>query len=108
LANALGKDKTGVMVSQVVPLKGVGVFSEFARMLPAGTAVTPVALEGFIAAKVMTDVLKRASGPDGLLTALNNTNVDVGGYRVKFSPGNHAGSKYVDLSMLRTDGSWAV
>ncbi len=108
LANALGKDKTGVMVSQVVPLKGVGVFSEFARMLPAGTAVTPVALEGFIAAKVMTDVLKRASGPDGLLTALNNTNVDVGGYRVKFSPGNHAGSKYVDLSMLRADGSWAV
>jgi len=27
---------------------------------------------------------------------------------VKFSPGNHAGSKYVDLSMLRADGSWAV
>lgn len=108
LANALGKDKSGVMISQVVPLKGVGVYSEFARMLPAGTAVTPVALEGFIAAKVMTDALKRANGPDGLLAALNATNLDLGGYRVKFSPGNHAGSKYVDLSMMRPDGSWSV
>jgi ABC-type branched-subunit amino acid transport system substrate-binding protein len=108
LANALGKDKSGVMVSQVVPLKGLGVYSEFARMLPAGTAVTPVALEGFIAAKVMSDALKRASGQDGLLSALNATNLDVGGYRVKFSSGNHAGSKYVDLSMLRPDGSWSV
>jgi len=108
LANALGKEKSGVMVSQVVPLKGVGVYSEFAKMLPAGAAVTPVALEGFIAAKVMSDALKRANGPEGLLAALNNTNVDVGGFRVKFSSGNHAGSKYVDLSMLRSDGSWSV
>lgn len=108
LANALGKDKAGVLVSQVVPLKGVGVYSEFARMLPAGTAVTPVALEGYIAARVMSDALKRANGPDGLLAALNNTNLDLGGYRVKFSSGNHAGSKYVDLSMMRSDGSWSV
>jgi hypothetical protein len=56
----------------------------------------------------MTDALKRATGPDGLLAALNSTNVDIGGFRVKFSSGNHAGSKYVDLSMLRPDGSWSV
>jgi branched-chain amino acid transport system substrate-binding protein len=108
LANALGKEKSGVMVSQVVPLKGLGVYTEFARMLPAGSTVTPVALEGFIAAKVMSDALKRANGPEGLLAALNSTNLDVGGFRVKFSSGNHAGSKYVDLSMLRPDGSWSV
>lgn len=108
LSNALGKDKSGVMVSQVVPLKGLGVYNEFSKMLPAGTPVTPVALEGFIAAKVITDALKRANGPEGMLAALNNTNLDVGGYRVKFSSGNHAGSKYVDLSMLRPDGSWSV
>jgi ABC-type branched-subunit amino acid transport system substrate-binding protein len=108
LSNALGKEKSGVMVSQVVPLKGAGIYSEFAKMLPTGAAVTPVALEGFIAAKVMTDALKRAGGPDGLLSALNSTDLDFGGYRVKFSSGNHAGSKYVDLSMLRPDGSWSV
>lgn len=108
LANALGKEKSGVMVSQVVPLKGLGVYNEFAKMLPAGSAVTPVALEGFIAAKVMSDALKRANGTEGLLAALNSTNLELGGYRVKFSSGNHAGSKYVDLSMLRQDGSWSV
>jgi len=108
LANALGKDRSGVLVSQVVPLKGLGVYSEFVKMLPAGSAVTPVALEGFIAAKVMSDALKRANGPESLQVALNNTNLDVGGFRVKFSSGNHAGSKYVDLSMLRQDGSWSV
>ncbi len=61
-------------------------------------------------AKVMVEGLKR-SGKDltreKLIAALESMNgVDVGEFMVSFSPTNHSGSKYVDLTMIGRAGKF--
>ena len=67
--------------------------------------------EGFLNAKLMIVALGRMATPatrEGLLNVLNNLGrVDLGGYTVDFSNGRHIGSRYVELTMLRGDGSFA-
>jgi branched-chain amino acid transport system substrate-binding protein len=66
-------------------------------------------LEGFIAAKVFTEGLKRAGREvtrDKLVRALesiNRNNFDAGGFDVNFSPTSHNGSKYVDMTVILKD-----
>jgi branched-chain amino acid transport system substrate-binding protein len=64
-------------------------------------------LELFIAAKVTVEAIRRA-GPtltrETLLRALDSmSSYDVGGYVVSFSPKNHNGSKFVDLTIIGRD-----
>ncbi|MFC3106488.1 hypothetical protein ACFOFO_00695 [Undibacterium arcticum] len=41
------------------------------------------------------------------IAALEGMNrVDLGGYVISFSPNNHHGSKYVDLTVLNKDGQF--
>jgi branched-chain amino acid transport system substrate-binding protein len=65
-------------------------------------------LEGFIVAKVMVESLKRAGKDltrEKLVAALESmNNVDLGDFMVSFSPTNHSGSKFVDLTMIGRDG----
>ena len=64
-------------------------------------------MEGYLAAKLFTEGLKRAGGKptrEALIAALESINEDFGGYRVSFGPGNHVASKFVELSMLTGDG----
>lgn len=63
--------------------------------------------EGYIAAKVLAEGIRRA-GPqvtrESLLKALDSIQgYDVGGYVVSFSPSNHNGSSYVGLTILGRD-----
>ena len=69
-------------------------------------------LEGFIAAKVLTEGLKRA-GKDltreklvRALETINRNNFDTGGFDVNFSPTNHNGSKYVDMTVITKDAKF--
>ncbi len=76
----------------------------------AGGDATPnySSMEGYLAAKVFTEGLRRAGGTptrDTLVTALESLQrYDAGGYMVNFSPRDHAGSNFVELSMLTGDG----
>ena len=69
-------------------------------------------LEGFIAGKVIIEGLRRAGKDltrEKFLTALESMeNFDVGGYNVNFSPNNHSGSRFVDLTIIRRDGKFGV
>jgi ABC-type branched-subunit amino acid transport system substrate-binding protein len=61
-------------------------------------------LEGFLAAKVTVEGLRRA-GPNpsrrAFVVALESMrNTDLGGYRVSFSPQDHEGSDFVELTFL--------
>ena len=40
----------------------------------------------------------------GLLTALENFDLDLGGMAVRYRRGDHAGSRFVDLAMVGGDG----
>ena len=64
--------------------------------------------EGFVAAKVLTEGLRRA-GPnpsrEALVSGLEHVrDHDLGGFFVDFSPAKHTGSSYVDLTILTGDG----
>ena len=112
LADELGKDGAGVVVSQVVPSPynpARPVSREFvaAAKQQGRVQANRSSMEGYLAAKLFTEGLKRAGGKptrEALIAALESINEDFGGYRVSFGPGNHVASKFVELSMLTGDG----
>jgi branched-chain amino acid transport system substrate-binding protein len=114
LADELGKDGLGVVVSQVMPFPfstTTPISREYLEAVKqAGADATPnySSMEGYVAAKVFAEGLRRAGGTptrDALVTALESLQrYDAGGYLVDFSPRDHAGSSFVELSMLTGDG----
>ncbi|MGE5640230.1 MAG: ABC transporter substrate-binding protein [Clostridia bacterium] len=115
LANALGKDGVGVAISQVVPFPwalSLPVVKEYQQLSKkAGfTDYNFGALEGFLTAKVMVEGLKR-TGKDltreKFIDAMEKMqDVDLGGFFVGYSPKNHQGSKFVDLTIIAHDGKF--
>jgi branched-chain amino acid transport system substrate-binding protein len=115
LADELGKSGAGVMVTQVVPSPYnpanaiTREFSEAVKKAGAGASANFSSMEGYIAAKVLTEGLRRApsgkASRDGLITGLESIDrQQFGGFEVSFSPKNHVGSKFVELSMITADG----
>ncbi len=115
LADELGKDGAGVVVSQVVPspynqAKPLArEFIEATRKSNGEVQPNFSSMEGYLAAKVMVEGLRRASAKslarDTLLAGLESiSGQSFGGFQVNFSPANHVASSFVDLSMLTGDG----
>jgi branched-chain amino acid transport system substrate-binding protein len=115
LADALGGDGSGVAISQVVPFPwgtAVPVVKEYQGLAKkSGFAdYNFSAMEGFLTAKVMVEALRGAGkNPtrEGLVDALEKMqDVDLGGFYVGYSPKNHAGSKFVDLTIIGRNGKF--
>ncbi len=115
LADALGNEGSGVAISQVVPFpwgSAVPVVKEYQTLAKkAGYAdYNFSAMEGFLTAKVMVEGLRRAGANptrEGLVDALEKMqDVDLGGFYVSYSPKNHAGSKFVDLTIIGHNGKF--
>jgi ABC-type branched-subunit amino acid transport system substrate-binding protein len=115
LADALGAEGSGVAISQVVPFpwaSSVPVVKEYQALAKkAGYSdYNFSAMEGFLTAKVMVEGLRRAGkNPtrEGLVDALERMNdVNLGGFYVSYSPQNHAGSKFVDLTIIGRNGKF--
>ena len=114
LANDLGKDGAGVVVSQVVPspynpANGITrEFSDAVRKSGGNTKANFSSMEGYLAAKVLTEGLKRTTGKasrEGLIAGLESIDrQQFGGFDVSFSARNHVASKFVELSMITGDG----
>jgi len=113
LSKELGKDGVGVVIAQVVPSPSritVPVVMEYRTAIDKLLGVQEysfTSFESFIAAKVTVEAIRRA-GPnltrETLLKALDGmANYDVGGYVVNFSPRNHNGSHFVDLTIIGRD-----
>lgn len=113
LSDELGKEARGVVVSQVMPYPfgvATGVVAEYQTALQkAGGDQRPnyTAIEGYLAAKVLTEGLRRMGKPsrDGLVAGLETlSNYNAGGFQVKFGPQKHVASNFVELSLLTGDG----
>ena len=114
LADELGKAAAGVMVTQVVPSPYnpanaiTREFVEAVRKAGGGASANFSSMEGYLAAKVLTEGLRKASGKltrDSLVAGLESIDrQQFGGFEVSFSAKNHVGSKFVELSMLTGDG----
>jgi ABC-type branched-subunit amino acid transport system substrate-binding protein len=114
LADELGKDALGVVVSQVMPspyTASWGITREFQAAAARGGKdfhVNFSSMEGFLAAKVITEGLRR--GParptrDTLIASLESMHQEnFGGFNVSFSHTDHVASQFVELSMLTGDG----
>jgi len=118
LSDALGKDGPGVVISQVVPFPwsaaNATVVGEYTKIMnKAGIKdLNFSSLEGFIAAKVFVEGLRR-SGQNltrekliSSLESLNTKSYDAGGFDINFSSSNHNGSKFVGMTMIGKDGKF--
>ncbi|MEY2894079.1 MAG: hypothetical protein RJA98_3987, partial [Pseudomonadota bacterium] len=110
---ALGDAARGVVVSQVFPgeraVSNLMVKEAMSSSLASGKGdLTPSMVEGYAAAKVLVEGLRRAGAKptrESLQEALNSLNkVDIGGLEVSFSPTDHTGLDYADLSIVGDDG----
>jgi ABC-type branched-subunit amino acid transport system substrate-binding protein len=114
LADELGKDGAGVVVTQVVPspyYAANGITREFNDAVKkSGGSVQSnfSSMEGYLAAKVLAEGLRRAPGKltrESLIAGLESIDrQQFGGFEVSFSPRNHVASKFVELSMITGDG----
>jgi ABC-type branched-subunit amino acid transport system substrate-binding protein len=114
LADELGKDGAGVVVSQVMPSPynaARPIAREFVAAVKAagqGTEVNFSSMEGYVAARLLVEGLQRAGGKltrDSLISGLEAIgNQVLGGFSVSFSATDHVASKFVELSMLTGDG----
>jgi ABC-type branched-subunit amino acid transport system substrate-binding protein len=105
----------GLAIAQVVPSplsSRTAIAREYrqhARELrPPGHALTQPGLEGYIAAKVLVEALRRTGGtpsPALLHRALEGLGpLDLGGVHVEFSPTRHSGTTYVDIAVVGSNG----
>ncbi|HQS33747.1 MAG: hypothetical protein B7X59_14790, partial [Polaromonas sp. 39-63-203] len=106
---AAGTAGAGVSISQVVPNPGLSlpVVFECAKALKeAGVtqAMNSAHLEACIAAKVLTEAMRRSkktSDPKALLASMSSLGAyDTGGFSVTYGPNQNHGSKYVELGMV--------
>ncbi|MBJ2157274.1 ABC transporter substrate-binding protein [Variovorax sp. IB41] len=105
----LGTSSGGVIVTQVLPYErsfGHPLIKEAMALAKAKgqNELSPALLEGFVATKVLVEALRR-TGPKPtrarLLATLNSFQYDVGGgLDVSYSPTDHSGIDYVDLSII--------
>lgn len=120
--DALGEHASGVIVSQVFPSErrlASPMIAEAARLAQAKgiKQLTPAMIEGYAASKVLVTALRRAAKDKDNITrasfkkALESFNrVDigggVGGTELSYTPTDHSGLDYVDLSYIGDDGSF--
>mgnify|MGYP006192113157 CR=1 FL=1 len=114
LADELGKDGAGVVVSQVVPTPYSAsrpITREFIDTIgKGGNKVQPnfSSMEGFLAAKLFAEGLRRAGSRatrESFISGMEAIGeTSLGGFQVALSASNHVASRYAELSMLTGDG----
>lgn len=116
LAGLAGSEHArGAGIAQIVPnpfSRSTQLVREYQDAMkqyaPAGARYSTLSLEGYIAAKLIVEGLRR-SGPKptskGLKTALEKMQrLDLGGLYASFSPTNHVALRFLDISVVGYDG----
>ena len=113
LSSELGDEGIGVQISQVVPFPWSEVnpiVRDYQKHIGGASKYSFTSLEGYIAAKVLVEGLKRAGkNPtrESLVDALAGMGkTDLGGFTVSYSPTDHNGSTFVDLTIISRAGTF--
>ena len=115
LSEELGAMARGVVVSQVMPYPYAAaspIATEYITALQASGLVATKpnysGIEGFIAAKVFAEAVRRASknlNRESFLAAVQGMqSYNLGGMMLEFGPQKNAGSSFVEMTMLTEDG----
>jgi branched-chain amino acid transport system substrate-binding protein len=109
----MGENAANMIVSQVFPSPRsykVAMAAEASQLAERKkiAELTPQMLEGFAAAKVLVAALKRCGNDisrSNIKKALETFNkVDIGGLEVSFSPTDHTGLRFSELSIVSAEG----
>jgi ABC-type branched-chain amino acid transport systems, periplasmic component len=112
---SLGQNANGVIVTQVFPNPKMTTTPIATEMLKLASAkpefiVSHQAMEGYAAAKVLVEGLKRAGkNPtrESLIAGLDTIRgYDLGGLSISYSPTDHTGIEYVELSIIGKRGDF--
>ena len=115
LAQELGSEAAGVIVSQVVPSpwdKSLPLVASYqAAITEANASAKPgfVSLEGYLVGRLAVEALKRVSGAptrEKLLDAIAGAPFDFGGVALSYGPAKNQGSDQVFFTILQADGSF--
>ena len=111
----LGEHARGVIVTQVFPNErsvAYGLTKEALELARAKglPGVSPAMMEGYAAAKVLVEGLRRA-GPNPTGTRLRDAlesikNLDLGGLTLGYSPTDHSGMDFTDLAIIDASGKF--
>ena len=114
IAKGLGPLAHGMVFSQVVPSpferkRAISrEYQEAARKAMPNPEFNYGALEGYMTAKMLVVAMRAIPARDlsraNLIRALYDGTFDLGGVTVRYEPGNHEGSHFVDLSVVARDG----
>lgn len=110
----LGSLTLGLELTHVVPLPtaiGIPVINDFSKdskEVAQKHVPSLLSLEGYLAAKVMVEALRRAGNNPTrakVLEALNNMGeLNLNGFSVSYAPGANIGSTYADISIIGPGG----
>ena len=111
---ALGENARGVVVTQLFPYERSTsnplVREALGLSKAAGRSeLTPAQLEGFAAAKLVVETLKRAGkdpSRDSFSKALEGPRIDLGGLQVHYTDKEHGGLEFTDVSIVGPDGKF--
>ena len=115
LAQELGREGSGVVVTQVVPFPTDTSISVVARYQAAHKALkaaaTPgfVSLEGYVVGRMVVKALEKLPADTpitraGLLDVISHSTFDLGGVTLTYGADNNRGSDHVFLTVIQPDG----
>ncbi len=113
LAASLGPLAHGMVFSQVVPnpsARKTAIAREYQdafKLANPGRAFSYGSLEGYMTAKALVIALDQTGAKPSraaLVKALEAADIDLGGVKLRYRPGDHAGSTYVDLALVNREG----
>ena len=114
LVNELGDESArGAEISQVVPFPwstAIPIVTEYQKKIGEEKSYSFTSLEGYIAAKVLVEGLRKAGRNltrESLVDAMAGLGtVDLGGFKVAYTPANHNGSSFVELTIVSKGGTF--
>ena len=109
-----GDAARGVGITQVMPSPFSGVtriardyHQALKRFAPEDTP-SYTSFEEYVGARVLIEAIRRSKGtptPVAVMQSLENLDLDLGGFKVRFGPGERVGSRYVEVTLLGRDGN---
>ncbi|HXA46804.1 MAG TPA: ABC transporter substrate-binding protein [Burkholderiaceae bacterium] len=113
LAQTAGAAAQGVLVSAVMPSphsEPIVLSGEYRRLMAKSTSdphYSYASMEGFVAAKVTVEALKKIDGnitPESIENAMRSLQLDLGGFQIDFSKGSNTSSHWVESTMIGAGG----
>jgi branched-chain amino acid transport system substrate-binding protein len=116
LAKELGAAGAGVVITQVVPFPKDAAIPVVGRYHASLKAISPdaqpgfVSLEGYLVGRAIAAALEKVDGDltrQAMIEAVQKAgSIDLGGFKLSYSPTSNRGSNEVFLTVIQADGSF--